>query len=343
MLRDAARQWVGDAGPVEPDPRTARSGIGARWEAIAGLGWAGACVAEASGGLGFGPAATGALLEALGGTLSTTPLLSTGLIAAQALADRRDLASAIAAGEWVVAFAIDEGPRHGAPIATRAERDDAGWRLTGAKRFVLDAPRANRLLVTAQTADGRDLFLVDAAATTIAALDMIDGREIGDVAFDCAPGVPLGVGVEGIDRLCDLARTGLASEMLGAADGALRTTVDYLKLREQFGRPIGSFQALQHRAAQALCEIELARSSVAAAWTAAEHGTPDFPALAALAKYVAGEAIHRVSSEMVQMHGGIGMTAEHPAGRTLKWARVSETLFGNAAWCAERYATLRGF
>lgn len=343
MLREMAQGWVDAAGPVDPDPRAARAGIGARWQEIAGLGWAGACVPESAGGLGFGPAAIGTLLEMLGRKLLTTPLLSTGLLAPQALVSRPDLAAALAAGHIVVGFGFDEGAHHGAAITTQAVDTPDGWRLTGRKRFVLDALRADLLLIAAQKDDGLGLFLVTATASERTALDTIDGREIGDVTLDRTPGAWLDIDKDGIERLCDLARIGLAAEMLGAAEGALHSITDYLKFREQFGRPIGSFQALQHRAAQMLCDIELARSAVTAAFAAAETGAPDVPALAALAKFSAGVAIHRVSNEMVQMHGGIGMTAEHPAGRTLKWARVAETLFGNEAWCAQRYAAFGGY
>jgi alkylation response protein AidB-like acyl-CoA dehydrogenase len=143
--------------------------------------------------------------------------------------------------------------------------------------------------------------------------------------------------------LLDRARIGLAAEMLGAASEAFERTLQYLKEREQFGVPIGSFQALKHRAAIMFCALELARSAVAAALAALDAGRENVPALASLAKAKAGEALHLVSNEAVQMHGGIGMTDEHEIGFFLKRARVAEASFGSAAFHRDRYATLMGY
>jgi len=189
------------------------------------------------------------------------------------------------------------------------------------------------------------LFLVPRDAAHVTPLDTIDGRDIAHVSIDADIGADalISGGAALVAKLLDLARLGVAAEMLGAAERALEITVSYLRTREQFGRPIGSFQALQHRAALMHIDLQLARACVAEGWRAAEDERGDLAAAAALAKFMAGEAVHRISSETVQMHGGLGMTAEHVAGRYLKWARVSERLYGDSRFLADRYATAAGF
>jgi alkylation response protein AidB-like acyl-CoA dehydrogenase len=135
----------------------------------------------------------------------------------------------------------------------------------------------------------------------------------------------------------------LAAEMLGSALQAFETTLDYLKTRVQFGQVIGSFQALQHRAAKMFTDLELARSCVEAALTAIDNDSPDVPELVSLAKAKMGDTLHLVSNEMVQMHGGIGMTDAHDAGLYLKRARAQETAFGGQAYHRDRYARLQGY
>ena len=135
----------------------------------------------------------------------------------------------------------------------------------------------------------------------------------------------------------------MASEMLGNAEAAFETTLDYLKQRKQFGALIGSFQALQHRAAEMFCEIELTKSSVLAAMRAADENSNELQRLSSLSKTVAGETLHLVSNEAIQMHGGIGVTDEYDIGFFLKRARVTEQIFGSAKYHTERYANLSGF
>ena len=173
-----------------------------------------------------------------------------------------------------------------------------------------------------------------------AALIRLDGVELGE---DAVLG-QLDGGGEILDRVLDRARAGLAAEMLGGASEAFERTVQYLKERKQFGVPIGSFQALKHRAAQMCCEIELARSAVIAALAALDAGDGvAASALASLAKAKAGEAFFLVGNEAVQMHGGIGMTDEHEIGFFLKRARVAQASFGDTAFQRRRYADLGGY
>ncbi|MEQ8663051.1 MAG: acyl-CoA dehydrogenase family protein [Gammaproteobacteria bacterium] len=336
----------------------------AAWREMAEMGWAGVLLPEAYGGAGFGYRGLGQVLEAAGRTLAASPLVSTALTAAPLLlaagseAHKAAWLPAVAAGECVLALAIDEQPRH-APcaIATRAAPAADGWRLDGAKTFVLDGHVADRLLVVARTggaanaADGLTLFLLDPAApgVSITRTRMVDARNAArlDLAgvtltADAILGTP-GAACPLLERALDGARAGLAAEMLGSAQAAFDRTVAYLKLREQFGAAIGSFQALKHRAALMYCELELTRSAVIAALDALDGGRADAAALASLAKARACETFELVSNEAVQLHGGIGMTDAEEIGFFLKRARVAQQSFGDAVFHRQRYADLAGY
>ena len=322
-------------------------------------------IPEALGGNAFGPFGLGLVLEALGRTLAATPLHSTVVLSGTALAlsgghdGAREWLGRIAAGEAVVALAHEEHPHH-APwaIATRARRAGDGYVLEGRKRFVVDGHVADALLVVARSAGADDepgglsLFLVDPATPGLARrrLQMVDGRNSADVELDSVK-VPASarLGAEGgasvlLERVLDTGRILLAAEMFGMAQQAFETTLDYLKQRQQFGVPIGSFQALQHRAVQMYTELELARSVLLEALTALDEGRDaDVPRLASVCKACVNDALHLVSNEAVQLHGGIGMTDQVDVGLYLKRARVAQATLGNTAFHRDRYAALRGF
>jgi alkylation response protein AidB-like acyl-CoA dehydrogenase len=219
---------------------------------------------------------------------------------------------------------------------------------------VLDGEAADLLIVAARTGgagtQGLTLFLVagDAPGVTRTHLSLIDSRGAARIAFD---GVEVGAdavlgevdkGWAILEPVLDRAYAGLAAEMLGSASAAFDITLEYLKTRTQFGQVIGTFQALQHRAAKWFTDIETTRSCVEAALEALDAGG-DTRALASLAKAKASELVHLASNEMVQMHGGIGMTDAHDAGLFMKRARVTEALFGGASFHRDRYARLMGF
>ena len=198
---------------------------------------------------------------------------------------------------------------------------------------------------------GLTLFLVDADSNGVdrVKLDMADSRNYSNINFknveisDTDILGDLETGGETIENILDIGRIAMASEMLGNAEAAFETTLDYLKQRKQFGVLIGSFQALQHRAAEMFCEIELTKSSVMGAMKAADEGSNELQRLSSLAKTMAGETLHLVSNEAVQMHGGIGVTDEYDIGFFLKRARVAEQIFGSSKFHTERYANLSGF
>ncbi len=334
------------------------------WRQMAELGWCGFLVDEEHGGTGFGMLGLGQVMEAAGRTLAATPLLATALIGARLLsalgtpAQKSAYLPKLAAGQLLTALALEEGAHH-APhrIATTATRAGAGYRLDGAKRFVLDGHVAELLIVAARSsgatgsAHGITLFLVpaDAPGVTRTRTLMVDSRNAAIVRLagvEVGADAVLGTVDEGgsaLEPTLDAARAALAAEMLGSAAEAFDRTVQYLKERKQFGVPIGSFQALKHRAAAMFCEIELTRSAVIAALAAIDAGANDVPQLASLAKAKAGEAFFLVGNEGIQMHGGIGMTDEHEIGFFLKRARVAQAAFGDAAFHRDRYAALLGY
>ena len=350
LLRTSAREWVSAEYPAKPDHHGLEGETSSRWAEMSALGWCGTAISENAGGLGLGMTAIGVLAEELGRELVTSPLISSGLVAGEALRAQpagatAALLGAIASGGTLVALAFDEGAHHDGRASTAtAQRHGDGWHLTARKRFVVDGTAADWFVCTAQT-DELALFLVPRDASQVTPLDTIDGRDVAHVSIDAdlGDGALLAGGAPLVSRLSDLARLGVAAEMIGAAERALEITLSYLRTREQFGRPIGSFQGLQHRAALMHIDLQLARACVANGWRVAEDEAGNLAAAASLAKFMAGEAIHRISSEIVQMHGGIGMTAEHVAGRYLKWARVSEKLYGDSRFLADRYATATGF
>lgn len=368
MLRDAAADWAKDKSPVSALRRLRDSNapLGydpAAYKDMAEMGWAGIIIPEEYDGSAFGYLSLGVVLEELGRTLAPSPLISSALGFASVLllggsaAQKEAWLSKIASGKAVGALAIDEKPRHD-PLQTAlaAVADGDGFVLNGAKSFVIDGMAADVLVVAARTggkageAEGISLFLVpaDAAGVTRTKLSLADSRGAAKVVFadvKAGPEALIGQAGKGYDILepaLDRTRAGLAAEMLGTALGAFDMTIAYLKVRVQFGQTLGSFQALQHRAAEMFSELEITRSAVEAALQAIDAGSNDIRELASLAKVRANETLHLVSNEMIQMHGGIGVTDAHDAGFYLKRARAAEAAYGNAAYHRERFARLNG-
>ncbi|AJP71906.1 acyl-CoA dehydrogenase family protein [Sphingomonas hengshuiensis] len=348
MLRDMARDWADNESPVTAFRRMRAAAPPARfdadaWRAQAEMGWAGIIVPEAQGGAGMGYGSLGLVLEQLGRNLAATPLAATAAATSALLLGGSEAQQAawlprIAAGDVIATLAVDEGPRF-APdrIATTVE-DGA---LTGTKAFVAEGDSAQLFVVAA--VDG--LYLVaDGAGVARAPRSLVDSRSHAEIRFVGAPAERLaGGGPDLLTRVTDRAAAALCAEMLGMAESAFEQTNAFLKTRVQFGQVLASFQALQHRMAKMFTELELMRSVVEAALEAVDSGKPDVRQEVSLAKALAGETLNLVSREMVQLHGGIGMTDEHDAGFYLKRARVLEAMWGNAAWHRERFARLAGY
>ena len=363
MLRDAAKTWTQEKSPVSAFRKMRDSGTPLGYDAaafaeMAEMGWTGVIIPEEYGGSNFGYLSLGLVLEELGRTLTASPLLSTALAASSALilggtdAQKEAWLPKIATGEAVGTLAVDEGPHHNPDkVALAAKKSGAGYSLSGAKTFVIEGMAASFFIVSAKTDAGVTLFVVPADAKGLSRkqLKMADSRGYAALSFDNVEvGADAVLGGDGqggplLEKVLDRARAGLAAEMLGAALQAFDTTLDYLKTRVQFGQVIGSFQALQHRAAKMFTDLELARSCVEAALTAIDNDSPDVPELVSLAKAKVGDTLHLVSNEMVQMHGGIGMTDEADAGLYLKRARVAEAAFGGQSYHRDRYARIHGY
>ncbi len=335
-----------------------------RWREMAALGVAGMIFPEALGGVGLGFAELGIVLEECGRTLAPTPLVATVALCGSAIAlagsasQRAALLPGVCAGDRILALAHEEGRRHSPyRIATRAERRPGGYRVSGEKTFVLDGHVADTLIVVARVAgedadrDGLSLLVVPANApgVTVTRTLMVDSRNAASVGLEgveVSDADVLGANREGadlLDQVIDRGAAALSAEMLGGALETFERTISYLKTRRQFGVPIGSFQALKHRAAEMFCEIELTRSVVLEALRAIDEGRPDASLVVAAAKARASDTFLLVSSEAIQMHGGVGVTDELDIGLFYKRARVAAMTFGDAAYQRNRYARLRGY
>ena len=368
ILRDQAKAWASEESPVGSfrAMRDAGREIGYApdtWQAICQLGWSGILIPEAYGGSGMDYRTFGIVLEETGRTLTASPLLASGLVGASALLlggseeHKRAWLPGVAAGSAIVTLAVDETSQHNpSRIALTASASNGGFELNGTKLFVMEGTAANAFVVAARTSGaeneqaGITLFLVDAEADGVTArgLRTFDSRGYADVSFD---GVAIGsdavlgevdAGFSLLDSILDRGRAGLAAEMMGTGAEAFDRTLEYLKTRVQFGQVIGSFQSLGHRQASHFMNMEMAKSCVEAALTAIDQDGEDAAQLASLAKSKAGDFLHDMTNDMIQMHGGIGMTDEFDAGFFLKRARTTETLFGSQAFHRRRYISFEG-
>ncbi|MEG8038784.1 acyl-CoA dehydrogenase family protein [Sphingomonas sp. LR60] len=365
MLRDTARDFVGENAPVANlrrlrDSDDATGFDRALWKQFAEMGFTGILIGEDAGGLGLGHVEAGVVLEEIGRNLSPSPFLSTAVAAVAALdgtAQAERWFPGILSGETVAALAIDEGPKHRDGVTMRAERAGNGFRLSGAKQFVTHGHVADLLIVAARTAgsdadaEGVTLFAVpaDAAGLTATPERLADSSIAARLTFE-------GVAVDGdavigevdagrapLDRLLRAGRTGASAELLGVGGGAMDLTVGYLKQRKQFGALIGSFQALQHRAAHLYAELEVARAAVLKAQQLLDAEDAAADQAVSVAKAMTGLATTLSVQEGVQMHGGIGMTDEYDIGFFMKRARVLAEMFGDANFHADRVARGRGY
>jgi alkylation response protein AidB-like acyl-CoA dehydrogenase len=369
LIKDQASAWVMDKAPVSSfralrDSKSEQAFLPETWKAMVDMGWSGILVPEQYGGSDLGYLTCGLILEQLGRQLTASPLFSSSLVGASALllagtaAQQEALLPGIVDGSALLTLALDETSRHQPEqTAFKAEQHGNSFTLNGTKTFVAEGMSATHYVVAARTSgqpgdtQGISLFLVPAQTDGIAraALPTIDSRDYArlsftDVRIDTAALLgSVDDGMPVLAAILDRARIGIAAEMLGTASQAFDMTLDYLKTREQFGKVIGSFQALGHRAAALYSSMEQSRSCVEAALQAVDAGADNVPELASLAKCQVGKFLFAMSNELIQIHGGIGMTDEFDAGLYLKRARVLEASFGNQAYHRNRYATLMGF
>ncbi|MBO6555567.1 MAG: acyl-CoA dehydrogenase family protein [Pseudomonadales bacterium] len=359
MLRDQAKSWVTEQFPVQKFREMRDSGVVARftpetWQGMIEMGWTGILVPEQYGGSGLGYLTFGVVLEEIGRQLTASPLFASAYVGATAVMlggsddQKQAILPKVVDGSVILTLAVDEGPRHDpAKIALKAESTGSGYQLSGNKTFVVEGMAATDFIVAASIDDDVKLLHVPASADGVSreAMSMVDSRGYANVHFD---GVEVGAeAVMGdaavLEQVLDCARAGIGAEMLGTASQAFDMTLDYLKTRVQFGQVIGSFQALGHRAAELFGQMELSRSCMEAALQGIDADADDVSELASLSKAKVGDFIHEMSNQLIQIHGGIGMTDEFDAGFYLKRARVLEAAYGNQAFHRDRYARLLGF
>ena len=369
FLKDTAKNFADERSPISHfrslrdnnDPKLWDKDI---WSEMVKLGWPGILIPEEFGGSNFGVTGIGVILQECAKTLTPSPLFATGVLGAYAITQfgnddqKSSYLPKIVSGEITTALAIDETSHH-EPSKTEmtAKKNDSNFILNGKKIFVIDGASADILIVLARTSGvkgdstGLSLFILNSDTSGIETkkLDMADSRNYANISFneviidESSLLGDLETAGETVESILDIGRIAMSAEMLGNAESAFEITLDYLKQRKQFGALIGSFQALQHRAAEMFCEIELTKSSVMAAMRAADENSNELQRLSSLSKTMAGETLHLVSNEAIQMHGGIGVTDEYDIGFFLKRARVAEQIFGSAKYHTERYANLSGF
>ena len=357
-LRRVVRRFLDECADEDETRRLMETDAG--WDAgtwsrmAAELGLQGLAIPEEHGGSGYGFLELVVAFEEMGRRLLCAPFFSTVALATQALlhggddAVQKEYLPGIASGELTATLALTEDrPRWDADgVALQATRHDDGWRLDGRKTHVIDGHTAGLVLVVARTDAGISLFAVDGDAAgldrrPLTTMDLT--RKQADLGFD---GVRARlVGEDGaawpaVERTLQLACVALAAEQVGGAQECLEASVAYAKERIQFGRPIGSFQAVKHKCADMLLEVESARSAAYyAGWAAAELDD-DLPIAASMAKAYCSDAYTHVAGENIQIHGGIGFTWEHPAHLYFKRAKSSELLFGDPVEHRERLAQL---
>ena len=367
MLRDSAKSFIQESSPVsllreQRDRGDAWSPE--LWTGMAEMGWAGITIPEEHGGLEFGYVGAGLVFEECGRTLAASPLLSSSMVCASLIeslgsdAQKEQLLPAIASGETIMTLALDEADRFDpAGVEASANRNEDGYTLNGKKSHVLDIAAAHQLLVVARTdgasgdEKGLSLFLVDkeAGGVNIETSVNVDARVVGKVHFESVNvGSDALIGTAGeawdaLGKALDIGAVLSSAELLGISQEAFERTLDYLKERKQFGVPVASFQALQHRAAQLFCELELCKSIVLKALQAIDQDTDDRARLASLAKGKMAKTALQAVNESVQMHGGIGMTDDYDIGFYMKRAAAACQEYGDVYFHTDRFAMLGGY
>jgi alkylation response protein AidB-like acyl-CoA dehydrogenase len=369
MLRDSARGLISDKAPVAHlrSLRDAKDATGFSrdlWKTFAEMGFSGLLVPDQFGGSGLGCVEAGIVMEEIGRTLMPSPFLATSVLAASALsrggseAQKAQHLPKIADGSLLAALAIDEGAKH-RPLQTKlqATRSGNGFKLSGDKAFVVDGHTADLLIVAARSAgsagdkNGLTLFLVDPKAKGLAIerTAMVDSHNAARIVFDNVEvnadsvlgEVDQGFGL--LEGVLNIGRGAVASEMVGLSDEVFGRTVAYLKERKQFGKAIGEFQALQHRAAQLYIDIEITRAAVLKALQALDTDVDKAATTVAVAKARAGTTATLAVQEGVQMHGGMGMTDQFDIGFFMKRARVCQELFGDSNFHTDQLASGKGY
>lgn len=369
MLKESAQGFLAEHAPVselraQRDAGSDKGYSDTLWSQMANMGWAAILVPEEYGGLAFGHVGMAQIVEQSGRTLTASPLLSTAILGVTAInvagseVQKSELLEAIAGGELTMALAVDETIHHD-PVQTAmsAVSKDGGYVLNGEKRFVVDGSTADKLIVATRTAGspgdmkGISLFLVDRTSdgVNVQRTQMLDGRNAAIITFtnvEVSIDALLGEqdkGFAALSATLDAGNAHIAAELLGIAQESFDRTLHYMKERKQFGALIGSFQALQHRAAHWWSEIEMCKSVVLKVMQSLDEGDVKSSALASIAKAKLCEVAELSTNEAIQIHGGIGMTDEYEIGFFIKRARPAQMLLGGYNYHANRFALISGY
>ncbi|WP_114521683.1 acyl-CoA dehydrogenase family protein [Altererythrobacter sp. ZODW24] len=369
MLADSATQFMAEEGSIKKQLRHWRDrdcpdGFGHDlWKQFGEMGFTGILVSEEDGGLGMGNVEAGIVLEQIGRNLTPSPFLTSSVLAATAIGKgsndlRGRYLPGLISGEHVFAVAIDEGAKHRPErIKTKAEKSGNGFKLNGQKDFVIHGASADMMIVAARTSgsddddDGITLFAVpkDASGLSQDAVRLVDSSVATHAKFDNVEldGDAVIGEVDGgrdvLNAMLHAGRVGAAAESVGVSAGSMDMTVDYLKQRKQFGKLIGEFQALQHRAAHLYSDVEIARAAVIKAQQLLDAEAESAELMVSVAKAKAGTTSNLSVREGVQMHGGIGMTDEYDIGLYMKRDRALSEFLGDANYHTERVAQLSGY
>ena len=369
LLRDSARSLITDKAPVSHfrglrDNKDKDGFSRDLWKTFGEMGFTGLLVPEEFGGSGLGCVEAGIVAEEIGHTLLPSPFLASSVLTASALtrsgskAQKAEHLPKIADGSAIGSLAIDEGGKHRPhTITLKATRSGNGFRLKGAKAFVVDGHVADILVVAARTAGGDadakgiTLFLVDpkAKGVEIERTIMVDSHNAARITFndtEVTADSVLGEVDQGsavLDGVLNVGRAVVASEMLGAGDEVFSRTAQYLKERKQFGKLIGEFQALQHRISHLYVDLEITRAAVLKALQTLDEDFDNAAPIVSVAKARAGTTGTLAVQEGLQMHGGIGMTDQFDIGLFMKRMRVCQELFGDSNFHADRLAELRAY
>lgn len=360
MLADTAEEFLSSKSPVSAQRALRDTGAELNydtevWQQMTELGWTAITFPEALGGLEFGYKGLGAVFESMGKHLAASPMLSSVVLCGsllEQLANEQQLTwlNGIISGEKRLALAIDEQARHQPEvIETKAKSDGDGFSLSGSKVMVMDGVSPDGWIVSASHEGGCSLFIVPfSEQVSVKRINLVDSRNYAQLTFNelKLPASALlgkaGDAASALNHTLDLGRLCLSSEMLGASKALFDMTIEYLKTRDQFGVKIGTFQALQHRAARCYVEIELAQSSVISALSNADNPNGELGIAVSLAKWKVSKVADLITAEAIQMHGGIGVTDELDIGLFLKRIRVAQVSLGDADFHQARYSSLKG-
>ncbi len=364
MLQESAEGFFADKAPVKAlralrDNQDETGFDRTLWKDMADMGFAGVMIDEDHGGVDMGCMAAGLIAVEMGKNLTASPFISSAVLSATAISKAGNESQKalylpkIAAGETLIAFAIDEGRKHApSKIELTAERAGNGFKLNGSKAMVIDGHVADQLIVAAKTGEGKTtLFLVDPKASGLETerTIMVDSRNAARFEFDNVEvnaDAVLGEIDEAesvIEAVLNVGRAVISAEMYGASAQAFKITTDYIRERKQFGTEIGRFQALQHRSSHLYTELELAKSAVLASLSALDTGDLKASDYVKMTKAKVGQVAKLAGVEGVQMHGGVGMTDEYDIGLYLKRIRVTQELFGDTHFHMEALAKAAGY